>query len=296
MITIQNAIDQYLESVRLARSARTAVTYANAMHYFIETLQRHGLDTEKDDLSRLNEDAITWLAQDLKSLAATTERLYLTAATGFYSFLTADNLANVNLPRIKMLIQQRARRPGQRLPQFPVKAIEKVLLCATDLSKKPYETSEERLINLRDRAFLLTLADTGLRVHEACALRRGDLDWNEGKAMIIGKGNRQDIVRFSTRATDALSDYLNARRENRWLFEPGALFFTALRTSRPRCWQQDKTHDHDHRPQYCDQPRRRVSRQRSRGHDHSTLISALFRHSRVALFRESQTGSGAGTA
>jgi site-specific recombinase XerD len=213
MITIQNAINQYLESVRLARSARTAVTYANAMHYFIETLQRHGLDTEKDDLCRLNEDAITWLAQDLKPLAPTTERLYLTAATGFYSFLAADNLANVNLPRIKMLIQQRARRPGQRLPQFPVKAIEKVLLCATDLSKKPYESSEERLINLRDRAFLLTLADTGLRVHEACALRRGDLNWNEGKAMIIGKGNRQDIVRFSTRATDALADYLNARRE-----------------------------------------------------------------------------------
>ena len=67
------------------------------------------------------------------------------------------------------------------------------------------------LINLRDRAFLLTLADTGLRVHEACNLRRGDLDWNEGKAMIIGKGNQQAMVRFSTRATDALMDYLKAR-------------------------------------------------------------------------------------
>jgi len=31
--------------------------------------------------------------------------------------------------------------------------------------------------------------------------------------MIIGKGNRQDIIRFSTRATDALLDYLNTRRE-----------------------------------------------------------------------------------
>jgi integrase/recombinase XerC len=28
-------------------------------------------------------------------------------------------------------------------------------------------------------------------VHEACKMRRGDLDWNEGKAMLIGKGDKQ---------------------------------------------------------------------------------------------------------
>jgi site-specific recombinase XerD len=75
------------------------------------------------------------------------------------------------------------------------------------------EDIEDRLINLRDRAFLLTLGDTGLRVHEACNLHRGDLDWNEGKAMIIGKGNRQDIVRFSSRSLQALRDYLSMRSE-----------------------------------------------------------------------------------
>jgi integrase/recombinase XerC len=53
---------------------------------------------------------------------------------------------------------------------------------------------------MRDRAFLLTLADTGLRVHEACNLRRGDIDWNEGRAIIIGKGNKQAVIRFTSRA------------------------------------------------------------------------------------------------
>lgn len=213
MITIEMAIIQYLDSVKLARSAHTAATYKNAMNSFMATLIKHHIDILNADISTLTEDAIVWLANDLKDHAPTTERLYLTAATGLYSFLAADNLASVNLPRIKLLIQQRARRPGIRLPQFPISAIEKVLLHADDLAKKPYEEESDRLINLRDRAFLLTLADTGLRVHEACGLRRGDLDWNEGKAMIIGKGNRQDVVRFSTRATDALLDYLNSRRE-----------------------------------------------------------------------------------
>jgi integrase len=50
-----------------------------------------------------------------------------------------------------------------------------------------------------------------LRVHEACALRRGDLDWNEGKAVIIGKGDQQAVVRFSKRAMHALRDYFTAR-------------------------------------------------------------------------------------
>jgi integrase/recombinase XerC len=64
---------------------------------------------------------------------------------------------------------------------------------------------------LRDRAFLLTLADTGLRVHEACKLRRGDIDWNESQAIITGKGNKQAVVRFSDRSIKALKDYLNGR-------------------------------------------------------------------------------------
>jgi site-specific recombinase XerD len=213
MTTISKAIEDYLDSVKLARSAHTAITYRNAMNRFAACLQDNKLDVDKEDISRLPEDAVVWLAYSLKDQAATTERLYLTAASGFFAYLAAENLAPINLPRIKMLIQQRARRPGQRLPQFPASDIDKVLLHADELKNKPYEEKEERLINLRDRAFLLTLADTGLRVHEACGLRRGDLDWNEGKAMIIGKGNRQDIIRFSTRATDALLDYLNARRE-----------------------------------------------------------------------------------
>lgn len=79
------------------------------------------------------------------------------------------------------------------------------------LASKPSEDERHRLRLLRDRAFLLTLADTGLRVHEACALRRGDVDWAEARAVLIGKGDRQAVVRFSRRAISALKDYLTTR-------------------------------------------------------------------------------------
>ena len=82
-----------------------------------------------------------------------------------------------------------------------------------NLANNPAETEAEKLRDLRDRAFLLTLADTGLRVHEACKLRRGDLDWNEGRANIIGKGDREAVVRFSRRSLASLRDYLAARQK-----------------------------------------------------------------------------------
>jgi integrase len=181
------------------------------MKVFLIVLYDHNLNPEIKPVTELPEDAIIWLATALKDSAPTTERLYLTAVTGFYEYLAAEALMPVNLPRVRLLIRQRARRPGQRLPQFPRDSIETVLDFANGLASVSVENETEKLRNLRDRGFLLTLADTGMRVHEACSLRRGDIDWNEGRAIIIGKGDKQAVVRFSSRAMRALRDYLAAR-------------------------------------------------------------------------------------
>jgi len=128
--------------------------------------------------------------------------------------LAAERLAEINLPRLDLLLEQRVRKPGIRLPQFPTSDIERVLGYVSNLenmSEQGEDPPTAKLRAMRDRAFLLTLADTGLRVHEACALRRGDIDWNEGRAVIIGKGDKQAVVRFSTRSLQALRDYLSQR-------------------------------------------------------------------------------------
>jgi integrase/recombinase XerC len=209
--TIASTIENYLDSVRLARSENTTRTYRNAMNIFLEVLRLNDLNPLKTPVDRLTEDAIVWLASALKDYAPTSERLYLTAVSGFYEFLAAERLSNVNLPRLHLLIRQRARRPGIRLPQFPKEDIERVLNYTKEIIEQVFDSSNEQLRALRDRSFLLTLADTGLRVHEACALRRGDVDWNEGRAVIIGKGDKQAVVRFSSRSMRALRDYLSAR-------------------------------------------------------------------------------------
>jgi len=210
-LMIDDLINSYLLSVSLARSQNTARTYKNAMASFRLVLKDNNLDPTRSLITQFSENAIIWFSNALKQNSPTTERLYLTVAAGFYEYLVADNIIPINLPRIRMLIQQRARRPGQRLPQFPHENIQVVLDYVNDLTTKPISSINDSLINLRDRAFLITLADTGLRVHEACNLRRGDLEWNEGRALIIGKGDRQAIVRFSRRSQSALREYLSAR-------------------------------------------------------------------------------------
>ncbi len=210
-ITVARAISLYLESITLARSEKTADTYRFALLSYSRELEARGYDIDVFPVSELGEDSIAWFAASLKDYSPATEQLYLTAAAGFMEFLAAERLADVNLPRMRLLIRQRARRQGQRLPQFPRESIEKILSFADELPAFQVEDDKERLRNLRDRAFLITLADTGLRVHEACGLRRGDIDWNEGRAIIIGKGDKQAVIRFSARAMNALKDYLNER-------------------------------------------------------------------------------------
>jgi integrase/recombinase XerC len=209
--TITKAVEKYLESVKLARSPNTVRTYANAMHILVDVLKENGVDPQVSPVSELTEDAVVWMAIALKDFSPASEQLYLAATTGFFKFLAAERFSEINLPRLDLLRLQRARRSGQRLPQFPREDIERVLEFVINITIGLSDNSHIRLRAMRDRAFLLTLADTGLRVHEACNLRRGDIDWNEGRAVIIGKGDKQAVVRFSTRSLRALKDYLSER-------------------------------------------------------------------------------------
>ncbi|MDX9993242.1 MAG: tyrosine-type recombinase/integrase [Anaerolineales bacterium] len=214
-MNIQEAIQSYLTTIEGARSKNTAETYRFGLQAFTNLLADNKLDPANLPTTELDEAAIGWFAAWLKDYAPATEQLYLQAAVGFFEFLAAEGLATPNLQRVRQLVRMRGRKTGQRLPQFPREAIEQVLASVLQAEREaPDNEAEidlERLRFLRDRAFLVTLADTGLRVHEICGLRRGDVDWNEGRAIIIGKGDKQAVIRFSSRSLSALKEYLSAR-------------------------------------------------------------------------------------
>lgn len=207
---------RYLDMVKLSRSRHTMLAYKNALQIFRDVLAEKSLEPDSTPAEMLTEDLISPLAGYLKTYAPSTEQLYLQAVKGFYLYLDSERLANVNQSRVAVLIRQRSRRPGVRYPQFPADDIETLLKRIENVENLLMPANDENLsdINLRayrDRAFLLTLADTGFRVHEACNLRRGDIDWNEQRALIIGKGDKQAVVRFTSRSLQAIRDYLSQR-------------------------------------------------------------------------------------
>ena len=175
----------------LQRSPRTVAAYRNALNQFVKIVGEE---------SELNVETYINFLRALQSKSPATQLIYRTAVLKFYAFCKADNWME-----LKEATEHYTHRQGKRIVNFDREAIEKIIIYA--------ETLRGDLLALRDRAFILTLSDTGLRISEACALQRGDLDWQERRAVIIGKGDKQAIVRFSSRAIEALNVYLHERAQ-----------------------------------------------------------------------------------
>jgi len=216
-LTISDVMNNYLRMIERARSKRTMLAYKNALRVFSKVLEKKSLKPAATPIEKLTEESFSKFVDYLSVYATATEQMYLQAVKGFYLYVDSEKLASVNQSRLTVLIRQRSRRPSVNLPQFPVNDIDSLLEKIQDVNELAIPVADEedvinaRLRAYRDRAFLVTLADTGFRVHEACNLRRGDVDWNEGRAVIIGKGNKQAVVRFTSRSMQAIKDYLSQR-------------------------------------------------------------------------------------
>lgn len=194
------------------------LAYKNALNVFCQMLQGKSINPDTTPIAQLNEDQFAKLIDYLNVYTTATEQLYLQAVKGFYLYLDSEKLADVNQSRLTVLIRQRARRPGKHAPPHKIDEIDTLLKKAQDvqsliISAAGEDEKNAKLRAYRDRAFLFTLAETGLRVHEACNLRRGDIDWNEGQAIITGKGNKQAVIRFTTYVLQVVKEYLSQRAE-----------------------------------------------------------------------------------
>lgn len=82
---------------------------------------------------------------------------------------------------------------------------------------------------LRDRAILELLYASGLRVSELVGLDLRAVSFGDGMVLVRGKGRKERIVPFGSKAKQALTDYLPAREKLLWENKTGspALFLNA---------------------------------------------------------------------
>jgi integrase/recombinase XerC len=189
-----NAMTDYLQAVKMSKSANTYITYEQALKKFASIVGDVPLSVE----------AYIKYLKATSNANPNTAALHSTAIIRMFRFHAARD-SSINIAAIEQAKEDYLKRQGKRLPPFNREPIEKILEYCNVMRND--------LIELRDRAFVLTLADTGARISEACHLRRGDIDWKEARAVIIGKGDKQAVLRFSIRALDALNDYLLFRQK-----------------------------------------------------------------------------------
>ena len=195
---LRSVIAEYRAALRTAgRSPRTIRWYGDQLDDFVAFVERDGGRATLDDLCPPM--ARRWLlatqAGRDRPLAPASLAGRVRTLRAFGSWVTREyELAEDPLRRL----------PIPRVPQLLVPSLREAdlreLLRATDTSREAE----------RDRAIVLLLLDTGLRLAEAAGLRIRDVDLVEGRATVMGKGARQRMVPIGRRTRQALRRTLAA--------------------------------------------------------------------------------------
>ena len=213
-VTIEQAFERFLSDLEVGRASATVTTYRSVLRRFAEFLD--GLEPRPASLDELTADHpvdfARWVS-DRGRAPRTTVQLYTTAVTRFYAYLVREDLRpDLPLPKIQLrLTQLRGKRP-KRLPKVPTDDLMERVVAAAHAAPAA-ETADGELLRLRDVAVVETLRGSGVRVSELVSLRRGDLDRENRRAVVTGKGEKQRLVFFTDAAWRAISTYLEARRD-----------------------------------------------------------------------------------
>ena len=206
-------IERFLDYIRYERnlSPMTVMTYEQFLRDF-ESYFR-GLDTTAD-WTTVDADIIRdWLEQMLDNGAkATTVNTALSAVRSFFRYALRRKLVEKDPAH---LIE--GPKKSKPLPQF-VREKEMDEL----IDDKEWGDS---FIDVRARAILILLYETGVRVSELTGLDDEDLDVTAGQLKMTGKRNKQRIVPFGQELATAIGQYVG-RRDTEVERQTTALFVT----------------------------------------------------------------------
>lgn len=194
----------YGEYLRTARSAseHTLAAYRHDIEAFLNhlALLRGSLPPPEEIRPR-------WIRRYLGErirlgASPSTVARQLSALKGFFRYLVREGVLETSPAEP---VESPARE--KRLPKVPAE---------TDLARALDATGDQpdEVAAARDRALIELLYGGGLRLAEALALDRGDLDFRRGWLRVLGKRRKERVVPLGRKAAEALRRWLNLR--DRW--------------------------------------------------------------------------------
>ena len=176
-------------------SNNTRISYLEDLYYFYLFV--------KKDLSLVKEEDIRDYLEylNLKKEKASSVRRKISSFKTFYKFLYNNNyMDKKDYPMTKIAYPKMEKR----LPKF---------IYYNDLLEIIDESSKDS-DGLRDRLIIEMLYATGVRVSELINIKYKDIDFENKRIIISGKGNKQRVVYFGDYAKDVLYEYMNNHKQN----------------------------------------------------------------------------------
>jgi integrase/recombinase XerC len=226
------AIDKYLEYLRSVRnsSPHTVSNYGKDLSQFVAYLTPP--EEQTPALAAVNHGMIREFVGHLheQGLEKSSIARKLAALRSFFKYCVREGHLKENPARLVPTPKLPKRIPsvlsaeemGDFLNQIGTAAKPAIpsVAAGKNASRKPAksagaktEAADEGLLLKRDRALLELLYAAGLRVSELTGLNRTDIEQTERVLRVRGKGNKERIVPYGSKAQEALVAYWPVRED-----------------------------------------------------------------------------------
>ena len=200
---MRNEIGDFLDYLTYERnvSINTVAAYRDDLESFTGFLCNDCFTFARDqlDLRRIDHIAIRSYLAHLarKKLSRSSIARHLSALRSFFKYLMREEIVDANPAR-----GVATPRREKHLPSVLQASDIAVLLEAPDLSSA---------LGIRDRAWLELLYASGLRISELVGIDLDDIELRARLVKVLGKGAKERIVPFGTKAEEAIRAYLPVR-------------------------------------------------------------------------------------
>lgn len=195
-------VSEFLNYIRNKNySLNTIISYINDLYYFHEFVKMDFDKVKYDDIR----DYLEYL--NLKKEKSTSVSRKISSLKSFYKFLYKnDYMDKKDYPLVKVTYPKKEKK----LPKF---------LYYNDLLEIINESSKDK-DGVRDRLIIEMLYATGVRVSELVNIKLNDIDFNNKRIIVCGKGKKERIVYYGDYAEEVLNKYLktHVRKNNNYLF------------------------------------------------------------------------------